>query len=251
MQKLVAFDLEIAKVLPEGETDWGKHRPLGISCAAMLSTGENPSVDDWEFIWQGQPKLSQDACRDIVEKMLWLVDRGHTVVTVNGLSFDFQILAEESGLWLQCADVALNHHCDLMFMSVCDKGWRTGLDAFARGAGIESKLKQVVLKDGRVLEGMDGAKAPELWAAGEHEAVLSYLKQDVVATLGVAETAVAHKRLSWTSSAGRDWFVRLNLDGTLPTVREMLAWPRRDTSWMDDPPDPDEMAGWIMEVRNE
>lgn len=35
---LVAFDLEIAKTLPEGEVDLQQERPLGVSCAAIQGT---------------------------------------------------------------------------------------------------------------------------------------------------------------------------------------------------------------------
>jgi hypothetical protein len=31
--KYLAFDLEIAREILEGETDWKAHRPLGITCA--------------------------------------------------------------------------------------------------------------------------------------------------------------------------------------------------------------------------
>jgi hypothetical protein len=36
--KYLAFDLEIAQTIPEGETDWMAHRPLGITCAAAVSS---------------------------------------------------------------------------------------------------------------------------------------------------------------------------------------------------------------------
>ena len=38
--KYLAFDIEIAKDLPEGEPDWKQHRPLGITCAATFAAGE-------------------------------------------------------------------------------------------------------------------------------------------------------------------------------------------------------------------
>ena len=36
-RKYLAFDIEIAKPLPEGIDDWKSVRPLGISCAATHS----------------------------------------------------------------------------------------------------------------------------------------------------------------------------------------------------------------------
>jgi hypothetical protein len=38
MTKYLAFDIEIAQTIPEGETDWMAHRPLGITCAAAASS---------------------------------------------------------------------------------------------------------------------------------------------------------------------------------------------------------------------
>ena len=46
--KLIAFDIEIARSLPDGVEDWSHHRPLGISCAATLTGGE-PAV-----LWYGK-----------------------------------------------------------------------------------------------------------------------------------------------------------------------------------------------------
>lgn len=259
--KLAAFDLEIAKILPEGDFDWQAQRPLGISCACLLGSDNSlvtfPSkkiddytgvfdevvaFDDWSTIRLDEPSL-----RELVSILRSYTDQGFIIVTVNGLGFDFQILAEESGMWRECADLALNHHCDLMLASVCAKGWRTGLDSFAKGAGIKSKLKEVILNDGTVLQGMDGAKAPELWAAGEYDAVLAYLKQDVVVTLEAARTAVERGELRWLSSTSRLWGVALP-GRVLPTCAEMLKWPRPDTSWMTDPPDPMEIGAWALKA---
>lgn len=265
--KIAAFDLEIAKVLPEDETDWQAHRPLGVSCAAYYATDGNYTVYPRPYIDEDTgelddlvltddesgAKLHNPAVRDFVERLQGYADQGYTIVTVNGVGFDFQILAEESGMWSECANLALSHHCDFMLMSVCKLGWRTGLDAFAIGADVESKLKSVTLKDGSVLHEMNGARAPELWAAGEYEAVLAYLRRDVIATLEVARVALAHGALGWFSSTGRFWEIdlpRMELSSKyrLPTVAEMLRWRRPNTSWMTDPPDPMEIAHWALEA---
>lgn len=122
---------------------------------------------------------------------------------------------------------------------------------------MRGKLHQVALNDGRVLDGMSGAMAPRLWAAGEHDAVLAYLKEDVRATLETAVTAVKRSYLSWTSKNGRPWAVNLIEQGRtedgqplcrLPLVAEMLDWPRPDTSWMSDPSDVDQLAWWAIQA---
>lgn len=253
--KLAAFDLEIAKEV-EGP-DWQAQRPLGISCAAVaLSNGE---LD--HYYWSQaayEDRMTAIQAGRVVNYLQSVVSRSYTLITVNGLAFDFAILAEESGMVAECADLALNHHCDLMLMSVCRHGWPVGLDALAEGANVQGKLHQVTLNDGTVLDGMGGAMAPRMWAQGEHEAVLAYLKDDVRATLETAVTAVKRSHLSWKSKKGKTWQVNLLPGGQtpegypiyrLPTVAEMLAWPRPDTSWMSDPMDPDKLAAWAKQPR--
>lgn len=44
--KYVAFDIEIAKVLPDNENNWEQYRPLGISCAA-LATSDTKELTTW------------------------------------------------------------------------------------------------------------------------------------------------------------------------------------------------------------
>lgn len=262
--KLASFDLEIAKAV-EGD-DWQTQR-LGISCAAVMLPEMNVSgaaglVRNLAGLLEGpdldlryfyeismnqssvmQPQMSVSGAAGVVCHLAGLAADGFTIVTVNGAGFDFAVLAEESGMVAECADLMLNHHCDLMMMSVCRLGWRVGLERLAHGAGVQGKLHNVSLKDGRIIDNMNGAMAPRLWAEGEHEAVLAYLKDDVRATLQTAERAVELGSLGWYSSNGRWWQVPL-VDGRLPTVAECLLWPRPDTSWMSDPPDPDEAVAW-------
>lgn len=259
--KLAAFDLEIAKEV-DGP-DWQAQRPLGISCAAVAFPIGNPGGPGrmiWNDLmwfagddWTNQPAtgpMTRNQCRQIVRDLQNMVADGSILVTVNGLGFDFAILAEESGMAAACADLALNHHCDLMLMSVCRLGWPVGLDALADGMGVQGKLHNVTLRDGTVLDDMSGAKAPQLWAAGEFEAVLAYLKDDVRSTMEIAVAAVGLGRLRWQSRKGRWWEVQLPAAQgggyRLPTVAEMLQWLRPDTSWMSDPMDPDELGAWAV-----
>lgn len=252
--KLVSFDLEIAKAV-EGD-DWQAQRPLGISCAAAAWYPRESSKIWNSLMWfagddfSNQPwsgAMTQNQCRKIVKDLRDMVADGATIVTVNGLGFDFSILAEESGMVEECADLALNHHCDMMLMSVCYHGWPVGLDALAAGAGVQGKLHNVALKDGTILEGMGGAMAPQMWERGEHEAVLAYLKDDIKATLEAATVSVECGRLRWLSKKGKAWSVPLmRFDSAyhFPVVSEMMTWPKPDTSWMDNPMDVDELARW-------
>ena len=149
-RKYLAFDIETAKVVPENETNWKSHRPLGISCAATLLADSNELV-----LWHGADTMNQEQAGELVHYLATRVENGYTIVTWNGLSFDFDILAEESGMLAECRNLAVDH-VDMMFHVLCRLGFGVGLDAAARGMGIPGKP-----------EGMSGAMAPVLWADGE------------------------------------------------------------------------------------
>lgn len=237
--KIAAFDLEIAKAV-EGD-DWQSQRPLGISCAAAKGVIVGKEPRGFDCTWSEKPQLSREMCQKMVVDLQKIANDGYVICTVNGAAFDFDILAEESGMVAECAELAANH-CDFLVMAVCQFGWRVGLDALAAGAGVPSKLHEMTLTTGEILEDMSGAMAPQLWAQGEHEAVLAYLKQDVQATLDVARVALERGTLRWHSKAGRVWKIRLN---SLHTVTECLQWPRPDTSWMTDPPQRGDFTKWM------
>jgi len=134
MKKFAAFDLEIAKELPEGTTDWRKHSPLGISCAALAF-----SDNDDLHVWKGVPQMTDEECALMVND-LQSYTKEYTLVTWNGCKFDFPVLAEESGMLNTCASLTRNH-IDLMMIVTFTKGWYLGLDAALKGQGLESKLK--------------------------------------------------------------------------------------------------------------
>ena len=109
-RKYLAFDIETAK-LPDG--DWRSCRPLGISCAAtLLGDDKEPTL------WHGGDRLTRQETAALVQYLSEQVAQGCTVVTWNGLGFDFDVLAEESGLLEQCRTLALGH-VDMMFHVLC------------------------------------------------------------------------------------------------------------------------------------
>ena len=63
----------------------------------------------------------------LVDYLACQVVAGYTILTWNGLSFDFNVLAEESGMHDECAELALNH-VDMMFHIFCLRGHYLGLD---------------------------------------------------------------------------------------------------------------------------
>jgi len=243
--KLAAFDLEIAKLLPENASDLLGYGPLGISCAA-LAADDRPEIG----LWQGFPQQTRQECQKLVGDLIDYVASGYTLLTWNGCNFDFRVLAQESGMDRECGQLALNH-VDLMLFVTFSKGWLLGLDKALAGAGIAGKLKEVTLSTGETVA-VKGALAPALWARREFDAVLAYLKTDVAQTLALGKAVDAARILRWTSSAGKSQSVSVP---RLLTVKECFALPEPDTSWMSSPPRRASFVNWIpdwkQQVQNE
>ena len=223
-RKYLAFDIETAKLLPEDETDWTAHRPLGIACAATLS-------DDELVLWHGNDKMSQQEASQLVQYLIAKVKAGYTIVTWNGTGFDFDILAEESGMLAECKRLAVNH-VDMMFHILCRLGYGVRLDGAAKGMGIKGKP-----------EGMNGSLAPKLWAEGKREEVLNYVAQDVRATAELATACEACGVMRWISRRGR--LRSMPLPGGWLTVDQAEQLPEPDTSWMADPWSRASFTAWM------
>lgn len=227
--------------LPDGElvkssywkyqgSDWKRFQPLGITCAAAASS------DGGLWNWYAQDaaskfidKLEKGDCQSLVLVLSNLVKNGYTILTWNGLGFDFSVLAEESGMHNECKDLALNH-VDMMFHFFAAKGFPLGLDAASKGMGLPGKP-----------EGMTGALAPELWAKGEYHRVLDYVSWDAKNTLALAQACDNAYCLEWTAQSGRQntWYSE-----KWATVKEAMALPEPNTSWMDNPWDRSKFYGW-------
>ncbi len=229
----LAFDIETAKVLPEDIQDWRSQRPLGISCAAtLLADADQPRL------WHGgtdhaspKDRMSQDEAAELVRYLEDQVTQGYTILTWNGLGFDFDVLAEESGLLSECRALAIDH-VDMMFHAFCQLGHGVGLDAAARGMGLAGKTK-----------GMSGELAPLLWARGEREKVLRYVTQDVRTTMELALKCESCGELRWVARSGMRRSLLLPR-GWLST-REALELPLPDTSWMTAPWSRERFTGWM------
>jgi len=234
MDKVIAFDLEIVKDIPEGAL-WRDVRPLGISCAAFLLS-EDPLSELHYHSQTGLP-ISGAMDKHELEDLISLLENhvnvgGYKIVTWNGLGFDFDVLAEESGMVEECKELALNH-IDMMFQFFCIKGFPVGLDAVAKGLGLSGKMG-----------GMSGALAPHLWASPnlrDRLKVLRYVHQDAVTTLEIFEKASEVGRIDWYTQKGKLSSCWLN---GWKTVKECLELPVPDTSWMDNPISREEFYAW-------
>lgn len=233
--KFAAFDLEIAKSFPDGG-HWQDAAPLGITCAALgLSDAPEPRY------FQGAPQMTRSACAALVAALQAITAQGYTLVTWNGTGFDFPILAQESGLARECAELALAH-VDLMLIVTFKLGHYLGLNKALQGAGISGKLQEVQLNDGSRLYEMGGKRAPELWAKGEYNAVLAYLRQDVMPLLQLTAHVARTQHLPWISRNGNLKILALE---KLYTVRDCFAFPLPETAWMSDPPDREKFIEWM------
>lgn len=208
--------------------DWKRFRPLGITCAAVASS--DGGLWNWWANDRGKftDRMTKHECVCMLLELEALIEKGYTILTWNGLGFDWDIMAEESGLYEDCAEIALNH-VDMMFHFHCSKGFPLGLDAAAKGMGQPGKP-----------EDMDGAKAPKLWPTDPHR-VMAYCSLDTKNTLALAEAVETVGRLNWTARSGRlnSW----NCSRWL-TVKEAMSLPEPDTSWMSDPWPRSKFYGW-------
>ncbi len=231
-RKYIAFDIETAKII-EGEVgELKSHRPLGITCAATLASG-----DENARLWYGRSddgpaaQMSREDAADLVKHLCEQTDNGSTILTWNGLGFDFDILAEESGMQDECKHLARTH-VDMMFQVMCELGYPLGLDSAAKGMGHAGKSKDVAQE-----------LAPQLWADGQTDQVLAYVAQDVKATLDLAHACEQERALRWIARSGR--LNTLKLRSGWLTVEEAQRLPEPDTSWMDSPLSRKKFSDWL------
>jgi hypothetical protein len=230
-RKYLAFDIETAKLLPENEPDWKSCRPLGIACAATLLADSDELT-----LWYGEvdrpaDRMSQEEAGKLVEYLTAQVKNGYTLVTWNGVGFDLDILAEESGMLGECRKLAVEH-VDMMFHLICHLGFGVSLDNAAKGMSIAGKL-----------EGVSGALAPELWAEGRREEVLDYVSQDVRITAELATACEDWGSFRWITQKGKARTMALPEGWLSVDLAEQL--PEPNTSWMRDPWVRATFTGWL------
>jgi RNase_H superfamily len=232
-RKYLAFDIETTKIQPPNQYDWKPSRPLGISCMATFLSGA-----DKPLFWHGgstHRHPANEMHRQEVQRLVkYLEDRvecGYTVVTWNGLGFDFDILAEESEMLERCRRLAINH-VDMMFHAVCRLGHGMSLESAAKGMEVAGKDKRLY-----------GALAPQFWAYGWREEVLEYVGRDVQTILELAEICEVRGFLRWVTHSGGgrkmvlpDGWLPVCVAKKLPITGRSWMWPHwsrtRFTNWL-------------------
>ncbi len=241
--KYATFDLEIAADLLIDEKTgvtykpWKHPSPLTISCAAFAFSDK----PDPEF-HSGKPEMSRDTAIAVVRRIQELVQEGYKIITWNGCSFDFSVLALQSGLMKECSELAMNH-VDLMLIVTFTKGHFLGFDKALSGAGLRGKQHEGKLSNGESVEKITGADMPGLWRKGEYELVLSYLGQDVLQLKELVEALDVSRRIRWISGRGKEQVVPMK---NFITVKQCFDIPEPNASWMSNPPKRGDFIEWMM-----
>ena len=272
MSDVLGWDLEIAKEFPAGGGDWHEVAPLGISCAAIAGPDRtvaffaSGALSDKPLLFLNGGALSVEEARAMALDLKRCMDAGATLVTWNGLGFDFPVLAQEcqsEKFTRLVAEMALGH-IDLAFNMLCDRGFMIKLDVAAKGLGLTGKLA-----------GMSGALAPVLWTKPDRELTseellaihelrvepgtvearrlcLEYVKQDAVTTQQVYVELLKQGSLGWITRTGKwartPWTPFIFSDRVY-TCKEANETDLPDTKWMTfDPPTRESAIGWALEA---
>ena len=233
VRQYLAFDIETVKDVPGDDFNWRPHRPLGISCAATLGSDSGQPLLWYSKTQAGHPdkQMNQEDAQGLVKYLVEMAADGFTIVTWNGLGFDFDILAEEAGEAASCKECALDH-VDMMFHLVCSLGYPVALDKAAQGLGLQGKAP-----------GMTGFNAPKLWAQGRFKEVLDYVAQDVRTAMQIAQSCDQRRKFEWITRKGTKSSIPLT-NGWL-TVRKAVRLPEPDTSWMSNPLSRRDFTAWL------
>lgn len=157
-----------------------------------------------------------------------------TIVSFNGLSFDFQVLAHkcEPALQRQVAALAISEqHVDIMFAFAGAHGYYASMQSFAESLGLSKTW--------------DGAAAA---ASDDVDAIIAYCKQDVRVLQKVHEAALQNGFLARKTKAGRPvkWVLTAGMgpQNTACVIANLRTF-KPDQRWMTNPPVlPDALSGW-------
>jgi len=241
---------------------------VGISCAALYaveweSAISYPAQDIFGF---REPEMSAECAQGFAKELIRYASMGDTIVSFNGLHFDFPLLAtvcNDTGIEKELKHLAIYNHIDIGLLMVVARGFMVSLNTAAHALGLSGKT-----------EGMSGYLAPILWnpertdfteeeladieATGvtpgtkaAQNLCLKYVIQDAITTADVYRLLVEDKYLRWTSSrTGRlvksPWIPEV-FEGRLLKVCEVMDRTQLETKWFKNNPfSKDEMLSWAL-----
>jgi hypothetical protein len=201
MKKWLAFDIESA----HGDIEIGFSGISVIAATTHLATTA--------MLWVAPPAEAL-ANNRVCEFLRWLAamhKEGYDIVTWNGTSFDYRVLAKESGWTRACSDLARASY-DPCFQFLCRHGFPVGIAAVADGMNLNGKT-----------EGMNGVLAVDFWLQGIVREVVDYCIQDVRSTLDIVQELEAYNGpVRWRTKSGR---IKMENIGHLRPVNECLSIP--------------------------
>ena len=219
----IFFDAETTGLFPDGR----------ITCIVTEHDGRTK-------VWatpgntEGSYAIMDDACiAELVTFMEADGDAGRGVVSYNGSSFDFKMLAHQaadSALKERIKALALNH-CDLHLACMIERGHRLKLDGLA-------KATLGAAKSG---SGLDAIK---YWNSKEYKKLFEYCQQDVVLLRDLYNLSKNGDALRFESSKGTVFDVDLKAVIDMPAV-ELSKQPPKTQDWMRTAPSFEKVFDWI------
>ena len=134
--------------------------------------------------------MTPEEAQAMVQDLMEAINGGYTLVTWNGLTLAFPVLAKESGLEAECHELA-SQQVDMMFHVYCIKGQYLDLATAASGMGLPLRSTLPVSED-----------PSRVWAPGEHQQALAHLSERLRTTVDVASSCEDRKVLLWTNKRG-------------------------------------------------
>lgn len=159
----------------------------------------------------------------LISTVAFLLETKATIVTWNGLAFDFKFLADRTSDEVtkgRLAWVALNRHVDMMLDFLTDHGYPTSMQSVAKPLGLSKTWS--------------GAEAA---VSTDYVAVLEYCKDDVRVLRGIHEQGLKQPWLDRLSAANKRTIWVLPRAG-FRTVKECLLTEKScppDQAWMSEP----------------
>jgi uncharacterized protein YprB with RNaseH-like and TPR domain len=179
--------------------------------------------------------LDEKTIEELVEYMETNGDMGRNVVSYNGSSFDFQLLATQSKsaeLKARIYDLAKNH-VDLHLACIVARGHRMKMDGLA-------KASLGTQKSGT------GANAVRLWEEKKYNELFSYCRKDVEILRDLFDLAKLENSLQFESARGN--LIDVDTTGLLEQTAFALSnqAPHKE-SWMTDNAGLAKVLDWLPE----